>query len=166
YADSTPGEGSRFTVLLPRLEDSNEVDGDTSPHAAPQGGTETILLVEDDPRVRSVVRCQLERQGYTVRDAPNGVEAIRIATAPEERIDLVLTDVVMPELSGRALAEQLAASRPELRVVYMSGYTDDEILRRGLLQPGTTYIEKPFTLARLADALRQALDGPRPTRTA
>jgi DNA-binding NtrC family response regulator len=98
-----------------------------------------------------------------VREATNGADALGIAMAagaPGERISLVLTDVVMPEMSGRALVEQLALHCPELRTVYMSGYTGDEILRRGMLQPGTAFLEKPFTLERLADAVRRTLDGP------
>ncbi|HEU4640973.1 MAG TPA: PAS domain S-box protein [Gemmatimonadaceae bacterium] len=160
HAESTPGRGSRFTVLLPRVAWAPDAGTTASSAMVPPRGTETILLVEDDESVRSAIRRQLERQGYTVREAANGRDALALATSPAERIDLVLTDVVMPELSGRALVERLAVHRPELRAVYMSGYTDDEILRRGMAQPGSTFLEKPFTFERLADVVRRALDAP------
>jgi CheY-like chemotaxis protein len=160
YVDSTPGAGCRFTVLLPRVEEHEEPGADPAPHPAPPRGTEVVLLVEDEPVVRGAVRRQLERQGYAVLEASNGSEALALAIA-HEQIDLVLTDVVMPELNGRALVERLAVLRPGLRSLYMSGYTDDEILRRGLMRPDTAYLEKPFTLGRLADAVRRALDEPR-----
>jgi PAS domain S-box-containing protein len=160
YVDSTPGRGSRFTIYLPRHQGVDDAAA-ASASPAPPRGTETILLVEDDAAVRPVVRRMLERQGYTVLDAANGAAALRLAEsahASGERIDLVLTDVVMPELGGRALGERLAVHQPGIRVLYMSGYTDDEILRRGLLVPGAEFLEKPFTPERLAGAVRQALD--------
>lgn len=134
------------------------------PPAAPASprGTETILMVEDEAPVRVVVRRMLERQGYTVLDAASGPDALRLAETSARDIDLVLTDVVMPEQSGRAFAEQLALRRPEQRVLYMSGYTDDEIVRRGLTQPGARLLQKPFTPQRLARAVREALDGSGP----
>ncbi|HEX6536094.1 MAG TPA: PAS domain S-box protein [Gemmatimonadaceae bacterium] len=157
FADSTPGEGSRFTVLLPRVAGAQPNDAGGPAASTSPGGTETILLVEDDTSVRTVVRRQLEQLGYRVRAARNGFEALEIAAAAE-RIDLVLTDVVMPELGGRELVDRLRARRPALRVVYMSGYTDDEILRRGVMQSGTAFLEKPFTQPGLASAIRHALD--------
>jgi DNA-binding NtrC family response regulator len=147
-------------VLLPRIEWAADAGAPASSTLVPPRGTETILLVEDDASVRSAIRRQLERQGYTVREAENGRDALALAASPAERIDLVLTDVVMPELGGRALVERLAAHRPELRAVYMSGYTDDEIIRRGMAQPDSVFLEKPFTYERLAEVVRQALDGP------
>jgi CheY-like chemotaxis protein len=161
YVDSTPGEGSRFTVLLPRTESAVADVAVAAPPSLPRG-SETILLVEDEAPLRAPLRRMLERQGYTVLEAASGLEALRLVSAAvtdEQRIDLVLTDVVMPDLSGRALGERLAAEWPELRVVYMSGYTDDEILRRGLTQSTAAFLEKPFTLERLAMVVREALDG-------
>ena len=157
--ESAPGRGSRFTVLLPRTTDATPPAPQPAAPATPRG-TETILVVEDEAPVRVVVRRMLERQGYTVLDASNGRDALRLAETAASPIDLVLTDVVMPGQSGRAFAEQLALARPALRVLYMSGYTDDEILRRGLAQPGATFLEKPFTPERLALAVRHALDAP------
>ena len=160
--ESAPGRGSRFTVLLPRME-PRPADA-TPPSPAPAApasprGSETILVVEDEAPVRLVVRRMLERLGYVVLDAESARDALRLAETAAHPIDLVLTDVVMPGQSGRAFAEQLALARPELRVLYMSGYTDDEILRRGLAEPGATFLEKPFTPERLARAVRGALDG-------
>jgi CheY-like chemotaxis protein len=105
----------------------------------------------------------LERQGYTVLEAADGADALQIAASADargERINLVLTDVVMPVQGGRALGERLAAHWPQLPVIYMSGYTDDDILRRGLVVPGMEFLEKPFTPNRLAEVVRRALDQP------
>ncbi len=161
--ESTPGRGSRFTVLLPRMrpaatDDAAPPSPAPVPAASPRGA-ETILVVEDEAPVRLVVRRMLERLGYAVLDAESARDALHLAETATQPIDLVLTDVVMPGQSGRAFAEQLALARPELRVLYMSGYTDDEILRRGLAEPGATFLEKPFTPERLARAVRGALDG-------
>jgi two-component system, cell cycle sensor histidine kinase and response regulator CckA len=155
--DSTLGEGTRFAVLLPRA-DAPTPEPSVAPAPAPRG-TETILLVEDEVAVRAVIRRMLESLGYTVREAVDGRDALRLAAEHTGHIDLLLTDVVMPELNGRALAEQLADRWPHLRVLFMSGYTDDEILRRGLMQSGSSFLEKPFTRERVAGAVRLALDG-------
>jgi CheY-like chemotaxis protein len=120
-----------------------------------------VLLVEDDATVRQFVRRVLEWQGYAVLEAAHGPDALRVAAEHGGRIDLVLTDVVMPGMSGRALAEALTASRPGLRVLFMSGYTDDEILRRGLGTTGVALLEKPFTAEALRDAVRRELDAAR-----
>jgi PAS domain S-box-containing protein len=157
--DSKPGVGSLFSVLLPRSSPPDELDVHASAAAArhtPAG--ETVLLVEDEANVRAAVRRMLDRSGYTVLEAANGGEALHIFERSAERIDILLTDVVMPGQGGRALAEQLTARRPRLRVLFMSGYTDDEILQRGLLQPDAAFLEKPVTPDRLARALREALD--------
>jgi nitrogen-specific signal transduction histidine kinase/ActR/RegA family two-component response regulator len=169
--ESTPGVGSRFTVLLPAAEapanSSTTIGATTTAVSALPRGSETILLVDDDLAVRTVVRRTLQRLGYTVLEAESGAQALEIAEgltqAPAgesgRSIDLVLTDIIMPEMNGRVMAEQLTVSLPGLRVLYMSGYPDDEILRRGLLNPGTAFLAKPFTPERLARAARQALDG-------
>jgi PAS domain S-box-containing protein len=160
YAESVPGKGSRFTVLLPRTDRDGHDDAQ-SPGDAPPRGHETVLLVEDADAVRSAVRRMLESLGYTVLEAASAPEALYIATKARTQrapIHLVLTDVVMPEISGRALREQLATLWPELKVLYMSGYTNDEILRRGLGESGEMLLEKPFTLDRLAAAVRRSID--------
>jgi two-component system, cell cycle sensor histidine kinase and response regulator CckA len=157
--DSKPGVGSRFTVLLPRSDPPVEDDVHSSAAAAgPTPAGETVLLVEDEATVRAAVRRMLDRSGYTVLEAATGGEALRIFETSAERIDVLLTDVVMPGQGGRALAEQLTARRPQLRVLFMSGYTDDDILQRGLLQPDAAFLEKPVTPDGLARALRQVLD--------
>ena len=108
--------------------------------------------------MRAVVRQTLERYGYKVLEAPNGKAALRFADDRSRPIHLLLTDVVMPELSGRQLAEQFMALRPEVRVIYMSGYTDDAVIRHGVLEPGMVYLQKPFTPEMLAQRVRERLD--------
>jgi two-component system cell cycle sensor histidine kinase/response regulator CckA len=118
---------------------------------------ETILVVEDEGPVRMAVRRMLERLGYRVREAANGAEALGLLESSSERIDLVLTDVVMPELHGRDLAEYIRAQDPTSRVLYMSGYTDDEIVRADLVHSGAKLLQKPFTAEELGSAVRDAL---------
>jgi signal transduction histidine kinase/ActR/RegA family two-component response regulator len=160
--ESAPGRGTTFRLYLPRIAQEAETP---RPGAAAiterLRGTETVLLVEDEEAVRRLARRVLERQGYTVLEARNGRDAVALVATHERPIDLVLTDMVMPEMSARALVEELAAARPTLRVLYMSGYTDDEILRRGLLGPDTSLLSKPFTADALAEAVRAALEAPR-----
>jgi signal transduction histidine kinase/ActR/RegA family two-component response regulator len=168
--ESTPGVGSRFVVLLPAVEapatpGRTTVDMSTVP-ALPRG-SETILLVDDETAVRTAVRRMLERLGYTVLEAASAERFGEVpAGAGRRTVDLVLTDIIMPEMNGRALVEQLPSCRPRPRVLYMSGYPGDDILRRGLLQPGTSVLEKPFTPERLARAVRQALDASELSRSA
>ena len=154
--DSEPGQGTSFRVYLPTAAVPEPALPDIPERSACPCGTETVLLVEDEDAVRALARRILERQGYTVLDACNGRDAVAVA-ARGGRIDLVLTDVVMPEMNGRALAEALAVSRPSLPVLYMSGYTDDEIVRRGLLDTSSGLLQKPFTADSLARAVRSAL---------
>jgi CheY-like chemotaxis protein len=124
------------------------------------GGTETVLVAEDDPAVRGLIRTLLMTSGYTVLDAANGAEALAIAWDTAGPIDLLVTDVVMPVLGGRDLVERLRASRPNLRVLYATGYVGDEVVRRGGLDPSSALLHKPFTADQLASAVRRALDAP------
>jgi PAS domain S-box-containing protein len=158
---SEPGHGTTFKIYLPRVDDP--VEGVAAPAEARElpRGTETVLLVEDAAAVRAVTRQVLERLGYTVLEAPNGEVALHVATRHQGPLHLLLTDVVMPELGGRHLAERLTALRPELRVLYASGYTDDAVVRHGVLRPGTAYLQKPFTPELLARKVREVLDAPR-----
>lgn len=161
---SEPGKGTTFKIYLPivqqpatRIEHA-PVLGDV------KGGTETVLVVEDAPTVRSLVLEVLARYGYTVLEAVGSLEALDMAKSHDGRIDLLLTDVVMPELSGRELAERLADVHPEMRVLYMSGYADDAVMRHGVLTPGAAFVQKPFTPAGLALKVRDLLDAERPVR--
>ena len=156
--ESAPGQGATFTIFLPRHEGQ--------PAGAPQrpdrrslpGGTERLLLVEDEAAVRSSARRLLERYGYTVLEARHGADALRIVEAAAEEVDLVLTDVVMPEMGGRELVERLRARRPGLKVLYMSGYTEKSITKDGVMPPRTGFVEKPFTVEQLLRRLREILD--------
>ena len=163
--DSVPGAGTTFCVYLPTVR-----DGDKRPSGAVERRTaavagETILLVEDEDSVRRLARRVLESQGYTVLEAINGEDAMRMATDYAGVIDLLVSDVVMPELGGRQLAERLTASRPDIEVLFISGYTDDEILRRGLLERGQHLLQKPFTSTALAHEVRSLLDAKRRRRS-
>ncbi|HET7423666.1 MAG TPA: PAS domain S-box protein [Gemmatimonadales bacterium] len=156
---SAPGRGATFTVLLPR-----HVGVEAAPASRPDrrrlpGGTETLLLVEDEAAVRSSARRLLERNGYTVLEARHGGDALRIADESERPIDLVLTDLVMPEMGGRELVERLRAHRPALKVVFMSGYTEKAIAVDGVMPPHTGFVEKPFTVEQLMRRVREILDG-------
>ncbi len=153
---SEPGRGTTFKIYLPRLDDQPLTPAvqDAPP---PQRGSETLLLVEDEAALRMVVREILEDHGYRVIEAASPAEAIALAQRQRDVIHLLVTDVVMPGMNGRALAEALTAARPGLRVLYMSGYTDDVIVHRGVLAPGTALISKPFTALALLGRVRQAL---------
>jgi CheY-like chemotaxis protein len=157
---SEPGRGTTFRLYLPRAEaDAQPVAA--APEPGPLSlfaGSETILLVEDDDLVRDLERQVLEDCGYAVLEAPHPRRALELAAAHEGRIDLVLTDVVMPELSGRELVEQLALTRPEMKVIYSSGYTEDSVVRHGVLEAEVAFLAKPFTLAMLAAKVRSVLD--------
>ncbi|HVE79292.1 MAG TPA: ATP-binding protein [Gemmatimonadaceae bacterium] len=153
---SEPGMGTTFKVYLPRV-DTAAVRPAAEPPAA-GGGSETVLLVEDEPAVRRLAARILTRLGYRVMEAPNGRAALDLAERHEGPIHLVLTDAVMPEMSGAALSARLADVRPEARVLFMSGYTDDDIVRRGVLRAEHELIQKPFTADVLARRVREVLD--------
>ena len=163
--DSTPGAGTKFSVYLPVAKDVelSVIAGAERRSGAAQG--ETILLVEDEDSVRKLARRVLESQGYTVLESINGEDALRLAADYGGVIDLLLSDVVMPEMGGRLVAERLVAARPETAVLFMSGYTDDEILRRGLLERGQRLLQKPFTATALCHEVRSVLDAKRHRRT-
>jgi two-component system, cell cycle sensor histidine kinase and response regulator CckA len=123
------------------------------------GGTETILLVEDDDAVRAVTRRALKRFGYNVLSACGGEEALQLARRHPEDIDLLLTDIMMPGLNGVEVATKVTRIREGIHVFYMSGYADQDLIRQGLLAPGTRFLQKPFTPQELADRVRDVLDG-------
>ena len=154
---SEPGRGTTFKVYLPRVD--AEVDVQKAQVApATLRGTETVLLVEDEEQVRTIVSSILRRQGYRVVVAQNAGEALLHCEQHPEPIDLLVTDVVMPQMSGPELARRLVQVRPEMKVLCMSGYTDDSIVRHGVLQSGVAYLQKPVTPVSLATKVREVLD--------
>jgi len=157
---SEVGHGTSFKIYLPQVAEAADAHRAQAPASAMSRGTETVLVVEDAPAVRAVTRQVLERQGYTVIEAAGGDAALQLAAAHAGPIHLLLTDVVMPGLSGRQVAERLAIRRPEMRVLYASGYTDDSIVRHGILEEGIAYLQKPFTPESLARKVRTVLDAP------
>jgi two-component system cell cycle sensor histidine kinase/response regulator CckA len=155
---SEPGQGTTFKIYLPRVDAAPAERGADIPSGLPLQGTETVLLVEDEEALRNITRKALLRFGYTVLDAPNGETALEVAAQYAGPIHVLVTDVVMPGMTGRRLAEQLVALRPGIRVLFTSGYTDDAIVRHGVLEPGTAFLQKPFTQEELSHKLRQVLD--------
>jgi PAS domain S-box-containing protein len=156
--DSEPGKGATFTMFLPRVDASVENAGVAPETGEFPRGTETILLVEDEETVRDLAREILVQSGYTVIGARHGGEALLIGDQHAGPIHVLVTDVVMPELGGRELANRLAARRPGLKVVYMSGYTDERLAHHGVLEPGTVFLRKPLTPDTLARKVREILD--------
>jgi PAS domain S-box-containing protein len=157
WAYSEPGEGTTFKVYLPHVSTEAESDCAAVP-TAPEGGTEAVLIVEDEAVVRELASRSLREFGYTVLEARHGVEALALVQKNGRRLDLVLTDLAMPEMGGRELASRLAVVAPELPVLYMSGYTGEDIEARGLLPPGSPLQTKPFSPETLAARVRQILD--------
>jgi signal transduction histidine kinase len=155
---SEPGHGTSFKLYLPRVDEPAEPVAAPIPMTEPGRGTETVLLVEDAASVRMVTRQVLERYGYAVLEAPNGDTALRLAAKHHGPIHLLLTDVIMPGLSGRQLAEQLAQLRPDMKVLYASGYAGNAIVHHGILESGIAYLPKPFTPETLGRRVRQVLD--------
>ena len=156
--DSAPGRGATFTVFLPRHIGSEPPAASKVDRRRLPGGTETLLLVEDEAAVRSSARRLLERQGYHVLEARHGADALRIVEESGRPIDLVVTDLVMPEMGGKELAERLRTHRPGLKVLFMSGYTEKAISSGGVMPPHTGFVEKPFTVEQLMRRLREILD--------
>jgi PAS domain S-box-containing protein len=155
---SEPGRGASFKIYLPASAPTSGHAVSALPQPVAYGGTETILLAEDEQSVRHLVRIALLANGYTVLDARHGGEALALASQHQGPIDLVVTDVVMPEMGGRELVEQLKAGNPRLKVLFMSGYTDDTVVRHGLLTSEIEYLPKPFSLNTLVAKVREVLD--------
>ena len=154
---SEPGAGTTFNVYLPATQ---EQDASALPPSDghPPRGSETVLLVEDEPAVREMTQAALQRHGYTVLPAASGAEALQIARANHGAIDVVLTDVVMPGMSGPQLVERLREDQPRLAALFMSGYTSDAVLRHGIETGEADFLQKPFSTSALATKLRQVLD--------
>ena len=158
--ESEPGQGTTFRIYLPLTDAPVDVQRVAEPAPA-AGGRETILLVEDEPLVRSLLEQILRRQGYNVLVAVDPTDAVAIARSPRgRRIDLLVSDVIMPVTNGPALAQGLRESRPDLRVLFVSGYNDDIVMRHGVMESGTAFLQKPFTPDSLARKLREVLDAP------
>ena len=153
---SEEGRGSTFHIYLPQVDEVAENHATPAPRAA-RGGTETVLLVEDEDSVRQLVRETLTGKGYRVVEGENGAAGLAAAAKHTGTIDLVITDVVMPGMSGREMVKQLAETRPEAKVLYLSGYTEDAISREGTIEPGTAFLQKPFTLQHLSRKVRELL---------
>ena len=160
FVESAPGAGTAFRVLLPRTDSSQRVAEVVSEAAATRqlSGAETVLVAEDEEAVRALVCRVLRKQGYTVLSATDGEDALRVATESEHEPDLLVSDIVMPKLGGPELARQLLARLPALRVILMSGYTDDAIVLHGDLDPEIAFLGKPFAPDELAQKVREVLD--------
>ncbi|MBI1388862.1 MAG: response regulator [bacterium] len=163
---SEPGKGSTFKVYLPRIASGVERVAMEALQVPLMRGRETILLVEDDDTVRSLAREILEENGYTIFEANNGADAVRICEERGGAIDLLLTDVIMPKMSGGDLAGHVSRELPNVKILYMSGYTNDAILHHGLIEDGVSLLEKPFTAYTLTQKVRNVLDGEPDTKNA
>jgi CheY-like chemotaxis protein len=157
---SEPGKGTAFKVYLPRVEEKAEELKAAAAAPALLEGKETILVVEDDAALRELILTALRRYGFKVLEAAHGGEALLICERQEDSIHLMLTDVVMPQISGTALAERLQRLHPEMKVLYMSGYTENAIVHHGVLDAKVNFIPKPFRVLALVQKVREVLDAP------
>jgi two-component system cell cycle sensor histidine kinase/response regulator CckA len=160
--DSEPGRGACFKIYLPLVDASGPHRTAPTPQNGPAGGSETILLVEDDDRVRGSTRMVLQRFGYRVLEAANGADALAVCQAHTAEIDLLLTDVIMPQMSGQQLAKRLQSTRRGMRMLFMTGYLDSAIAHHGVLDGSVALISKPVMPEVLARRVREALDAPPP----
>jgi len=155
---SEPGRGTTFKIYLPRIEEPLDEAGEKRIESDNPRGSETILVVEDDEIVRKLTCQALRRYGYQVIEAANGIEALLSCEKHPEPIPLMITDVVMPQISGPELATRLRRLHPETQVLYISGYTDDAVVRHGLLDAALYFLQKPFTPGALVHKVRDILD--------
>jgi two-component system cell cycle sensor histidine kinase/response regulator CckA len=155
------GKGTTFKIYFPRVDQPLDVTARPVPTGPVPRGTETLLIVEDEPSVRHLARGVLEAQGYEVLSASNGQEALHVARDHKggSPISLVITDVIMPQMGGKVMAEWLKATYPHLKILFTSGYTDDAIIHHGVLETGMAFLSKPYTPATLARKVRAMLDG-------
>jgi CheY-like chemotaxis protein len=161
YVYSELDQGTTFKVYFPRLTGvPQEIESVVEYHAVAPRGSETLLLAEDDESIRALGARVLGSLGYNVLVARTGREALRIVAEYKGTIDLIATDVVMPEMNGSQLVERVLEARPGIRVLFMSGYTDDEVMRRGVIDGQTAFLQKPFTPDLLAHKVREVLDAP------
>jgi CheY-like chemotaxis protein len=155
---SEPGQGSTFKIYLPRIFTDEDTDQVVPEKKAAAGGTETILLVEDEAPILRMTRMMLERKRYSVLPAATPGEAIEMAKNHADKIHLLITDVVMPEMNGRDLAEQITTLNPDIPLLFMSGYTANVIAHQGVLDDGVAFIQKPFSMAEMTAKVRELLD--------
>jgi CheY-like chemotaxis protein len=159
--ESAPGAGATFRIYLPLATNPQSVANGSLPTCAEgPGGSETVLLAEDEKMLRTLLTNRLRQAGYRVLPAANGEAALKAAAKHAGPLDLVLTDVVMPRMGGRELVENLLLARPDLRVLYMSGYTEGSLMSRGMTPEQVTLIRKPFPFESLLEKLREVLDSP------
>jgi CheY-like chemotaxis protein len=158
WVDSAPGQGASFKICFPRVAAEETGAEDAPGPPPPTRGTERVLLVEDEDGVRALAARVLAEQGYAVVEARNGLEALGVLERPDHGIDLVLTDVVMPDLGGVELADRVAAVHPTVRIVYMSGYSEGDKLHPGVRESPYPFLQKPFSPESLALRIREALD--------
>ena len=159
YAYSEPGKGTSMKIYWP-CSDKKQADTAITAREASTGGSETVLLAEDDPSLRELISLALEDLGYNIYATANGEEALQLFNSGEieEELSLVITDVVMPKMGGRELADTITASRPQVKILYTSGYTDKQIVVDGALSPDMNFLQKPFTVQKLAKEVREVLD--------
>jgi CheY-like chemotaxis protein len=156
WVDSKPGQGACFTIYLPRVNRMTAPEIFSKNQTSPRG-TATILVAEDEESLREAVCGYLHRLGYTVLEASSGQDALAVASGHEGQIHLLVTDLVMPKMGGILLSQTLESLRPDLKTIYMSGYTDDAVLRYGIHEQGLTLLQKPFKLGNLALKVHDAL---------
>ena len=155
---SEPGMGTTFKIYLPRVDESPETLSECSPVRKGKSGTETLVVAEDDVGVRELVSNILEKHGYSVITADTNEKLIEVLNDHDGVIHMLLTDVIMPDMNGKELFERLKPIYPEMKVIYMSGYTGDIIAHHGILDDGVYFIQKPFTMSMLTDKIRDVLD--------
>jgi CheY-like chemotaxis protein len=158
YVYSEVGQGTTLNIYLPRVDAEPDLPEVTNSRATSARASETLLIVEDEEGVRGLLREVLAGEGYRVLEAPSGGEALEVCREYEGDIRMTLTDVVMPGMSGREIAEHASRLRPGMKVIFMSGHTDESIVRHGVLDPGVHFLEKPFTPDALLDKARRVLD--------
>jgi CheY-like chemotaxis protein len=155
---SEPGQGTTFKIYLPQVDEALEELKERVEVKEVPRGTETILIVEDEEDVLKLAERILSRQGYTVLQTPSTSKALKICKERKDPLHLILTDVVMPQMSGRELIERCRETRQDFKILYMSGYTDNAITHHGVLEKGMNYLQKPFTVDGLARKVREVLD--------
>jgi CheY-like chemotaxis protein len=158
WAESAPGKGTTFSLFFPRIDQGADTVRSSALRRSKADKRETILVVEDEPAVRKLAATVLQKNGYNVLEAADPGQAVRIAREHGARIDLLLTDVIMPEMNGKELYSKIVDLRPQIKVIFMSGYTDDVIAHHGVLDEGLHFLQKPFSIGALARTVVGVLD--------